>query len=518
MSKKPVLDTFNIIRTRSRSNPKEANVSRVTSRFRAKLATAPNVSLALAEKMAESGGQKVVAKMSTDPGKTKPPAASTSASLGGTKTSPPGQRVDKPGKPKEREPPPASTKLKPPASQPTTASPPGGKRTIPPGQRDGGSGETERGTQRTAHDSPEPPPDPPGGLGELSAGMDGVQRRLLIDITAAMEKRFGEMKELIEAEMAKIPDLVAEKFDERWREEKETLRQDMAALDTRLSLSMIRLQGDMTDQIKLNGELKESLAAAQVRIGELEELCTDSVGLLVGIVDDREKEQEWREDQDSRGRRCNVRVHGLKEGEEGGDVKKFMEDFIKGEFPELRRTDLKIQRCHRQLGPTEGRKGPRSVVMNFQEFTTREAVLMAAWAKKGLSYNGQFLSFSYDYPPAVYKRIKLYKGLPKYLKEQGLKGKTDYLGRMKVTWTDRSTTTYKDAAAVREGLAERKYVGMPDPPPAPNGRRPEGAFQRVMKRRTTQQEQCLEMKRRAHDIWARKYEGGQGGGGRRIYP
>ena len=207
MSKKPALDTVNITRTRSRSNPKEANVSKVTSRFRAKLATTPNVSLASGEKMAESGGQGVVAKKTTDPGKTKPPATSTSASLGGKKTSPPGQRVDKPGKP------------------------------------------TERGAQKAAHTPLESPPEAPEGLEELNAGMDKIHQQLLLVITAAMETKFGEMKKLVEAEMAKIPDLVAEKFDERWREEKETLRKDMAALDARLTLSVIRLQGDTTDQI-----------------------------------------------------------------------------------------------------------------------------------------------------------------------------------------------------------------------------------------------------------------------------
>ena len=201
MSKKPVIDTFNIIRTRSRSSPKEANVSSVTSRFRAKLTTPPNVSLAMADKRAQSGGQqKVVAKIKPDTGKTKPSAASTSASLRGTKTSPHGQRIDKPVRPLKStvsQLPLACTKQKSAelsmvlnkdfAVHGAESQPEAPSRAIPPEQRDGGSGETERGAQRTAHDSPEPPPDPPGGLGELSAGMDRVQRRLLIDITAAMD-------------------------------------------------------------------------------------------------------------------------------------------------------------------------------------------------------------------------------------------------------------------------------------------------------------------------------------------
>ena len=75
---------------------------------------------------------------------------------------------------------------------------------------------------------------------------------------------------------------------------------------------------------------------------------------------------------------------------------------------------------------------------------------------------------------------------------------------MKVTWEDQSTTTYKDAAAVREGLAERSYVRLPDPPPAFNGRRPERALQRVRRKKTTHQEQYLAMKKRTEDIRAKK--------------
>ena len=294
-----------------------------------------------------------------------------------------------------------------------------------------------------------------------------------------------------------IPNLVAEGFDEKWKLEKEELKSSVNEVDK--SLNAFK---EVT--VRRLDELTRDLAEAKGRIAELEDVCMDNVELLGEIVEDREKEKDWREDQESRGRRCNIRVHGLAEGVEGRDMKKFMETFIKAEFPQLGETDLKIQRCHRQLGPADDSRGPRSVVMYFLEFTTREAVLGAAWAKKGLNYNRQPLSFGYDYPPTVYKRIRLYKGLPKYLKEHGLRGKTDYLGKMKVTWEDGTTTIYGDAAAVREGLAKKGYEELPDLPTRAVGRRPAGAFQRVGRSRTTHQEKCQAMRRRTDAILAKK--------------
>ena len=309
--------------------------------------------------------------------------------------------------------------------------------------------------------------------------------------------QFRDMEAKLTNKLNNIPNLVAEKFDEKWRLEKEELKASVTEVDRSLNAFKEVTVGRLD---KLTRDLEE----AKGRIAELEDVCMDNVELLGEIVEDREKEKDWREDQESRGRRCNIRVHGLAEGVEGRDMKKFMETFIKAEFPQLGETDLKIQRCHRQLGPADDTRGPRSVVMYFLEFTTREAVLGAAWAKRGLSYDRQPVSFGYDYPPTVYKRIRLYKGLPKYLKDHGLKGKTDYLGKMKVTWADGTTTTYGDAAAVREGLTTKGYEELPDLPTRVAGRRPAGAFQRVGRSRTTHQEKYLAMRRRTDDIQAKK--------------
>lgn len=79
----------------------------------------------------------------------------------------------------------------------------------------------------------------------------------------------------------------------------------------------------------------------------------------------------------------NVRIFGVAEGEEG----KYVEKFIKIELPAPKDMDMKKQWAHQTLVPRlQPDAPPRSIVVNFLEFTTKELILTKAWKKKEVKW------------------------------------------------------------------------------------------------------------------------------------
>lgn len=95
------------------------------------------------------------------------------------------------------------------------------------------------------------------------------------------------------------------------------------------------------------------------------------------------KQQKKLTDLEGRSRRNNIRTYGVPEGKEGDSMTEFVENFLKAELALMADTTLRIQRAHRALARKPDRDAPpRSIVVNFLEFSTKEMVLKKAWGKK----------------------------------------------------------------------------------------------------------------------------------------
>ena len=87
--------------------------------------------------------------------------------------------------------------------------------------------------------------------------------------------------------------------------------------------------------------------------------------------------------------------------------------------------DLKIQRCHRALGPRPPRDAPpRSFVLNFLENKTKDQVISTAWKKKEVFYKDTRVYFDNDYPTEVMRKRREYAGIRRVLKEKGVRFQT----------------------------------------------------------------------------------------------
>lgn len=145
-----------------------------------------------------------------------------------------------------------------------------------------------------------------------------------------------------------------------------------------LKSKLVDFRGEMCT--KLNGissELKEitdRVEATEQRVADVEESQAEHVEMLTYTLELQKSIQAQLTDLEARSRRNNIRIHGIPEGAEGDNMKTFLEQ------NELTlTTPLGIQRCHRSFGPRPPQDAnPRSVLVYFLEYTTKEQALRSA--------------------------------------------------------------------------------------------------------------------------------------------
>ena len=89
------------------------------------------------------------------------------------------------------------------------------------------------------------------------------------------------------------------------------------------------------DMKKHHTTMDEKIQALEARVVEAEdrvkEIGTSSAELIDDAYGHMDKMETWHYDQDGRSHRNNIRVHGLVEGAEHGNITSFMERFPEGQ-------------------------------------------------------------------------------------------------------------------------------------------------------------------------------------------
>lgn len=204
-------------------------------------------------------------------------------------------------------------------------------------------------------------------------------------------------------------------------------------------------------------ETRERAEEATQRVADVEEWAAAAKDVLTQTLRNQAQIQAKLTDIEARSRRNNIRIYGIPEDVEGGNLQEFIESLIKAELP-LQDTDLGIQRCHRALGPKPPQNAsPRSVVIYFQEYRTKELVLRSAWKKGEIRLNQQRLYFDQDYPAEIQKKRRAYAPIRKLLKEKGLRFHTPPPARLRVFF-DSGTVIYNSAEEATEDLRKRGFA------------------------------------------------------------
>lgn len=212
-------------------------------------------------------------------------------------------------------------------------------------------------------------------------------------------------------------------------------------------------------------DIKQELKRANDRLDEVEgrvdeaETVLQATSTLVKRLTLRQASLEARLiDQEARARRDNLRIYGIPEDKEGTDMAGFLDKLLKTSLNLPRDRDLKIERAHRALAPkpTGSQAKPRSIVVRFGSWRTKEDLIKRAWQKKEVFCDNVRFYVDHDFPPEVLKKRGEYTEARKVLKEKRIKFQTPYPAKMRIFYDD-GTRLFENAAEATRDMSARGF-------------------------------------------------------------
>lgn len=219
---------------------------------------------------------------------------------------------------------------------------------------------------------------------------------------------------------------------------------------------MLEVKG-MQAEIK---STKGEIMAAQQRISDLEDKEPTVNEILNHLLVQQSFMAEKLDYFESKSRQNNIRIHQVKEESEGEDIVKFLEELIsvKLDIPD---NELFIVAAHRssQKKPKDG-EAPRSIIVRFLTWQTRQRVLQAAWDKKRapIKHAGERIYFDQDYSSAVMKKRSQYSGIRKELRESKVRSHFMYPARLKV-FINGGEQVFETATEASAALQAQSIIG-----------------------------------------------------------
>ncbi len=226
---------------------------------------------------------------------------------------------------------------------------------------------------------------------------------------------------------------------------KNELKKEMKEEITTLQQEIERKLTDNANELQIQ---ETAMVEAQERIAELEEWKTDTGEVMMEMLEQTRQMQEKVTDLEGSSRRNNIRIFGIPEEAEENSTSKYVERLLKTELQLPEETELHIQRAHRALTRKPSPNAPpRSIIVNFLKFETKEMILKTAWKKK-IQVGNKQIFFDHDYPAEAVQKRRSYVAVKKVLKEKKIRFQTP-LTKIRTHWSD-GVKTYDSHE--REGL------------------------------------------------------------------
>lgn len=197
---------------------------------------------------------------------------------------------------------------------------------------------------------------------------------------------------------------------------------------------ILRAVGELRSEFmgKLNGILKVAEETAK-QLSDCTNRVSQAETRLSGIEDDYfvlketvgklEQRHRTLEDKlvnmETRSRLNNVHLVNLPEGAEGPDPCAFLESWLPDALDMQLRAPIVLERAHR-IGPKRGTGDPpRPLIMKFQNYKQKVAMMEAAKRKKDILYKNIRVRLHQDLATEVHKQRKQYDSVRKQLWELG---------------------------------------------------------------------------------------------------
>lgn len=205
------------------------------------------------------------------------------------------------------------------------------------------------------------------------------------------------------------------------------LKKSMEGRLDSIEASLSALQKEHREAAHRLDDMDEALSAADSRITVLEATCKDLTaanGLLKAKLNDLE----------GRSRRLNIRIVGIKEGEENGRPTEFVSRLV----PELLGQDnftrpVKIDRAHRSLRAKPlANERPRIIIARVHNDSDLVSILRLSRQQAPLQYHGERVSIFPDYTAEVSSRRQAFTAVRKRLMDAGAKCSLRFPARLQV--------------------------------------------------------------------------------------
>ena len=201
-------------------------------------------------------------------------------------------------------------------------------------------------------------------------------------------------------------------------------KSSFASMDAKLD----SIQAVVSSQGKRITDLEENAETVCGRLEQLEATCSS-------LQEDNKLLKAKLSDLEGRSRRQNVRIVGLPESFEGTRPTAFFSELLVEVFGDQVLPSLpELDRAHRTLAPKPGpHERPRSVVIRFHRYQTKDLIMKEARKQGELEYHGHKLRFYEDYSAEVVKQRAEYKRAMAELYQRGLRPSLLFPARLRIT-------------------------------------------------------------------------------------
>ena len=261
-----------------------------------------------------------------------------------------------------------------------------------------------------------------------------------------------------------------------------SLRGDLFQQFGELKQEVEKLSKDTRDLHKDVRDLRNDVSAivakheeAEERIQGLEEREMLSQALLFNIIAEHRDMREKLDYLENKSRQNNIRIYQVKEGAEGADMVGFITRLISEKLG-ISAQDFMIVAAHRSLIKRPSSDAtPRSMVVRFLQWDTRQKVLQAAWKKNDIRLEQTRIYFDRDYSVKLQQERARYGPIRRQLREKGVKSHIIYQAKLKV-FTGDDITIYQTPEDATEQLEAKGCLQGPAVHPEPNTTRKSASF------------------------------------------
>lgn len=196
---------------------------------------------------------------------------------------------------------------------------------------------------------------------------------------------------------------------------------------------------------------------AERRITEVEEAQTAMDANAKQLDNLMRTLRDKTEDLEARSRRSNLRIIGLPESTQTGNMERYVEKLLTDLLgAETFSNVFIVERAHRSLGPRP-RPGapPRPIIAKLLNYRDRDAALRVARERQVLSFEGSTLSLYPDFTAQVQEARRHFVPMKRQLKEMGLEYAMLYPARLRVR-KQNIDHVFTDPQTLKKALQEWK--------------------------------------------------------------